>query len=274
VPSVRTTSGTCGKTKAERQKRKDKSRKTRADPSLRPASAQNAEDKGARDFARVDKPAGQGKRNDRYVSMRDEGNGAMSQKHEGANGKPLIVGIGGTTREVSSTDRALRVALEAAAEAGARTQMFSGPVLAQLPHYIPEGGQRTEAQRHLVNMVRQADGLIVASPGYHGGVSGLVKNALDLLEDLRDDERHYLDGRAVGCIATAAGWQAAVTTLEALRAIVHALRGWPTPFGATLNTSEPIFDAAGACTDQRVSDALRVVGRQVAEFARVHGRSV
>ena len=123
-------------------------------------------------------------------------------------------------------------------------------------------------------MVRQADRLIVASPGYHGGVSGLVKNALDLLEDLRDDERQYLDGRAVGCIVTAAGWQASVTTLEALRAIVHALRGWPTPFGATLSTSEAIFDAAGGCKDQKIFDALSVVGWQVVEFARVHGRSV
>ncbi len=187
---------------------------------------------------------------------------------------PLIVGIGGTMREVSSTDRALRVALGAAKEAGARTEIFSGPALARLPHYSPDGRERSDEQRHLVEMVREADGLIVASPGYHGGVSGLVKNALDLLEDLRDDERQYLDGRAVGCIVTAAGWQASVTTLEALRAIVHALRGWPTPFGATLNTSEPIFDAAGACKDQKIFDALCVVGRQVVEFARVHGRSV
>jgi FMN reductase len=192
----------------------------------------------------------------------------------GAKTRPLVVGIGGTTREASSTDRALRVALGAAEEAGARTQIFHGPALARLPHYAPEKQERTEEQRHLVEMVRQADGLIVASPGYHGGVSGLVKNALDLLEDLRDDERHYLDGRAVGCIVTAAGWQASVTTLQALRAIVHALRGWPTPFGATLNTSEPVFDAAGGCIDQKIFDALAVVGRQVVEFARIHGRSV
>jgi len=191
-----------------------------------------------------------------------------------AKALPLIVGIGGTTREVSSTDRALRLALRAAEEAGARTEVFGGPVLARLPHYSPEKQERSDEQRHLVEMVRQADGLIVASPGYHGGVSGLVKNALDLLEDLREDERHYLDGRAVGCIVTAAGWQASVTTLEALRAIVHALRGWPTPFGATLNTAQPIFDTAGVCTDQKALDALRVVGRQVVEFARVHGRSV
>ncbi len=192
----------------------------------------------------------------------------MTEKaHPARSPKPLVVGIGGTTRTLSSTDRALRIALKAAEDAGARTRLFDGPFLARLPHYVPEHPERNDEQRQLVEMVREADGLIVASPGYHGGVSGLGKNALDLLEDLRDDGRPYLEGRAVGCIVNASGWQAAVTTLTALRSIVHALRGWPTPFGATLNTSEKIFDASGECADEKVAAQLAVVGRQVVEFA-------
>src|SRR5580698_4485698 len=181
--------------------------------------------------------------------------------------KPLIVGIGGTTRPASSTDRAIRISLQAAEAAGARTHFFDGLFLSRLPHYVPEHPERNDEQRHLVDTVRRADGLIVASPGYHGGVSGLVKNALDLLEDLRDDERGYLDGRAVGCVVNAAGWQAAVSTLAALRSIVHALRGWPTPLGATLNSTEQVFDTTGACSDGKVGLQLETVARQVVEFA-------
>ena len=94
-----------------------------------------------------------------------------------------------------------------------------------------------------------------------------MKNALDLLEDLRGDPRCYLDGRAVGCIVTATGWQAGGTTLMALRSIIHALRGWPTPLGATLASTDRIFDSAGNCTDQKAAAQLAVVGRQVTEFA-------
>jgi FMN reductase len=184
--------------------------------------------------------------------------------------RPLVVGIGGTTRIPSSTDRALRIALEAAKEAGARTRLFDGPFLSRLPHFSPGNQERSREQRQFVEGVREADGLIVATPGYHGGVSGLVKNALDLLEDLRDDRRNYLDGRAVGCIVTAAGWQTCGSTLAALRSIVHALRGWPTPFGATLNTTEKIFDDSGSCSDPKVSMQLATVARQVVEFARMY----
>ena len=119
----------------------------------------------------------------------------------------------------------------------------------------------------MVDAVRHADGLIVATPGYHGSISGLVKNALDCLEDLREDARPYLDGRAVGCVVTAAGAQAGGSTLAALRGIVHALRGWPTPFGATLNSTGGLFDAPVSSPTPRDAAAVKVVARQVVDFA-------
>jgi FMN reductase len=181
--------------------------------------------------------------------------------------RPFIVGIGGSTRTESTGERALNIALQAAQRAGARTQLFNGAFLARLPVYASENRQRNAEQRELVEAVRLADGLILASPGYHGGISGLVKNALDLLEDLRDDPRSYLDGRAVGCIITASGWQTIGTSLVALRSIVHALRGWPTPLGAGLNMADKIFDSTGACIHPASAMQLAIVGRQVVEFA-------
>jgi FMN reductase len=184
---------------------------------------------------------------------------------------PLVVGIGGTTRPASSTERALDFALKGAQEAGARTRLFGGAFPYSQPHYAPETGGLTAAQRELIKAVRAADALVIATPGYHGGISGVVKNALDTLEELRDDERPYLDGRAVGSIVTAYGWQAAGTVLTSLRSIVHALRGWPTPFGAAVNTLETRFETAGTCSDPRVVEQLRTVGQQASNFALAFG---
>ena len=183
--------------------------------------------------------------------------------------RPLIVGIGGTIRPGSSTERALAVALRAVEAGGGETRLLGGEFLASLPIYNPQPGGPSPEQAILTEAVRLADGVIVASPGYHGSISGVVKNALDTLEGLRDDARPYFTDRAVGCIITAEGWQAAGTTLTTLRSIIHALRGWPTPFGAALNATSGSFDAEGACVDPKDAWQLATVGEQVLEFAKL-----
>jgi FMN reductase len=178
-----------------------------------------------------------------------------------------VVGIGGSIRADSQTERALSVVLHSARLAGADTVAITGTDLV-LPFYDPAVLDRSASALRLVETLREADGVVLVSPGYHGTVSGLVKNALDYVEDLRSDTRPYLDGRAIGCVAMALGWQAAVTTLTALRSIVHALRGWPTPLGAALNSGEVAFDTHGLPSDPAVERTLRTIGEQVVEFAQ------
>ncbi|WP_375460043.1 NADPH-dependent FMN reductase [uncultured Enterovirga sp.] len=182
--------------------------------------------------------------------------------------RPLILGVGGTPRAGSTTERALAVCLAAASAAGADTAMISGPNL-MLPMYNPGQMPETPEAARLVDLYRRCDGIVIASPAYHGSLSGLVKNALDYAEELRTADRVYFDGLAVGLIACAAGWQATGQTLAALRSIAHALRGWPTPMGAALNTSTKIFDDEGACTDLSSRFQLETVGQQVVRFSRM-----
>ena len=181
---------------------------------------------------------------------------------------PLVVGLGGSPGPASITNQLMLTCLGKAAALGARTVAFSGDELGTLPIY----GADTDADLDsavaaaLVDAVRHADGVLIATPGYHGGMSGLVKNALDHLEALRLDERPYLDGRAGGVIVSAAGWQSAGTALLSVRATIHALRGWPTPFGVTVNSAEQRPDDAGHF-DERVDGALGILAGQLVEFA-------
>src|ERR1700745_55119 len=101
---------------------------------------------------------------------------------------PHIVGIGRTTREGSSTEKALRYSLKMCEKAGATTAIFTGRDLAGLPMYAPEHPERHEGGTARSAELRKADGVIVASPGYHGTIAGIVKNALDYTEDMREDE--------------------------------------------------------------------------------------
>jgi FMN reductase len=180
-------------------------------------------------------------------------------------GAPLIVGIGGTHRPNSSSELAARYALQVAARAGARVHMFDGPSLS-FPLYNPSEAARDERAASFVQALRKADGIILAAPAYHGGISGLIKNALDYTEDMSGDERVYFDQRAVGTIACAGGWQAAGATLSALRSVVHALRGWNTPLGVTINTADRVFNGE-ACLDADVDRNLNIMVHQVVRFA-------
>jgi FMN reductase len=178
--------------------------------------------------------------------------------------QPMIAGIGGSTGAMSVTTRLLRRCLEHAERLGARTAAVTPAQLAGLPIYSVEDAPPSAPP--FVDEIREADCVVIATPGYHGGMSGLVKNALDHLEALRDDPRPYLDGRAVGVIVGASGWQACGTTLMSVRSAIHALRGWPTPFGVTVNTAEQHPDADGNFGEV-VDGALAVLAGQLVEFA-------
>src|SRR3569832_2855238 len=120
--------------------------------------------------------------------------------------QPLVVGSGGTIGGTSSTERALRIALDAAGREGFRTRLFGGAEMGRLPLYDPKATERTPEERDFVDTMRRASALIIASPGYHGSISGVVKNALDLLEETaRDPARDKKDAKAGGEGATAEG---------------------------------------------------------------------
>lgn len=180
------------------------------------------------------------------------------------NSPRLILGIGGTARPGSSSELALRACLDHASSLGARTEIFCSADL-ELPIY--SGGALSLQAQRLVDALRRCDGLVISSPSYHGALSGALKNALDYAEELRGDRRPYLDGRAVGIIVCAYGAQAIGTTLMGIRSIVHALRGWPTPMGAGINSSGKVFGEDGQCIDPASREQLHLVAQQVCDFA-------
>src|SRR3546814_5026141 len=75
--------------------------------------------------------------------------------------------------------------------------MFDGASL-NMPMYAPDIEERSAQATALIDALRRADGIVICSPGYHGTVSGLIKNALDYVQDMAKDGRVYFEGRAVG----------------------------------------------------------------------------
>ena len=115
-----------------------------------------------------------------------------------------VVGIGGSLAPQSSSLSALKIALEGAAEGGARTELFDVRALA-LPMYSPEIKDAPESVRRMCEGVHRAAGLLSSSPLYHWTISGSFKNALDWLQLLSDRKPAFLTDKVVGLISTAGG---------------------------------------------------------------------
>lgn len=181
-------------------------------------------------------------------------------------GEIRVVGLGGSLAARSSTLAALRIALEGAREAGARSDIFDVRAM-DLPMYDPDFETVPPAVSRLCDAVYRADGLLWASPLYHGTISGSFKNALDWLELLSDRTPPYLTDKVVGLISTAGGTQGlqAVNTMEF---IVRALRGWAVPLVIPIPQAWRMYDKEGHWHDLRIAEQLQALGKEVTRASR------
>jgi NAD(P)H-dependent FMN reductase len=160
---------------------------------------------------------------------------------------------------------ALEKALQGAAEAGAQTQLID---LREYELVFNDG--QTDAAHYPAGVlrlredIRRADGVILGTPEYHGGLSGVLKNALDLMGF---DE---FEGKMIGLIGVSGGRQGAADALNSLRNIGRALHAWVIPEQASVPEAWRVFTEAGETKDAGVANRLMDVGRQVARFARLH----
>jgi NAD(P)H-dependent FMN reductase len=180
-------------------------------------------------------------------------------------GTPRVVLLAGSLSAHSSADRLARWCARRCVEEGMPSVVFSGNDL-EFPFYRP--GRTEPRSRAYLAALAGADGVVLLSPAYHGAPSGLLKNALDYVNELAGDPRPYLHGRAIGCVAVAGGDQGAHSTVASLRTIGHALRGWPTPLGVTLARERAAFADDGSPAHPSTVGDLTVMLEQVLTMAR------
>ncbi len=174
-----------------------------------------------------------------------------------------VVGLGGSLAEHSSSLAALKIALQGAADADAKTDLLDIRQLS-LPMYDPGAENNPpESVRRMCDTIHEADGLIWSSPMYNGTISGSFKNALDWLKLLSDRNPPYLTDKVIGLISTAGGMQGlqAVNTMEF---VVRALRGWAVPLVMPIAQAWKAFDKKGVAQDAQLTEQLRALGREVA----------
>ena len=176
-----------------------------------------------------------------------------------------VAGICGSLRRGSFARSALQTALEGAKEAGASTRLID---LTQYELVFCDG--KEDESRYppdvfrLREDVRAAQGIILATPEYHGSHSGVLKNALDLMGF---DE---FEGKMLALVGVSGGAMGAYGALSSLRDVGRALHAWVVPEQASVAHAWNAFNEDGTVKDEKLKQRLKNVGIQVTRFTRLH----
>jgi NAD(P)H-dependent FMN reductase len=142
-----------------------------------------------------------------------------------------VLGVGSSMRQGSYSTTALNMILDMAKGNEAETKLLDFrqtnlPMLYAAKDDTHEIGQVTE-------LVEWADAYILATPDYHGSMSGSLKNFLDYFWS-------EFAGKTFGYIV--ASHEKGLTVMDQMRTAVRQCYGWSIPYGISINPEDDFND--------------------------------
>ncbi len=185
-----------------------------------------------------------------------------------------IIAFAGSVRKHSMNRAALGLAVEGAQAAGASVEVID---LAAYPMPLYDADWHAangvpESTRALREKMRNAAGLLIASPEYNSSLTPLLKNTIDWLSQSVESGvgagggRMPFDGKVVGLLGASAGAFGAIRALPHVSFILSNLGCVVLPVVAVPG-ADKLFDAEGRVANERAASGLRKLGTSVATFA-------
>ena len=164
-------------------------------------------------------------------------------------------------REGSYGTRTLRIILDVIKRYKAETQLLDLRET-KMPIFNPsssnDSATGTDIQK-VTELVNWADAFILASPDYHGSMSGTMKNFLD----------HYWEefaGKTFGYICTS--HEKGLTVMDQMRTAVRQCYGWSLPYGISVNAKED-FNEEGEIINELLDKRLKILARDLVTYGKL-----
>ena len=138
-----------------------------------------------------------------------------------------ILGVASSMRNGSYSTLALKNALDFAKKNGMDTRLLDLKET-HLPMFYSEDNETPEIKQ-VTEDVKWADAFILATPDYHGSMSGNMKNFLDYFWS-------DFAGKLFGYIC--ASHEKGLTAMEQMRTAVRQCYGWSMPYGVSIHGEE------------------------------------
>jgi NAD(P)H-dependent FMN reductase len=169
------------------------------------------------------------------------------------------LGVGSSMREGSYGTRALRIVLDRMEKLQAETHLLDLRKI-EMPTFNPNSSvQSGKRIREVTEEVNWADVFILATPDYHGSMSGPMKNFLD----------HYWQefaGKTFGYICTS--HEKGLTAMDQMRTAVRQCYGWSLPYGISVNGEED-FNESGEIVNSLLAKRLRMLARDLIVYGKL-----
>ena len=138
-----------------------------------------------------------------------------------------VLGVGSSMREGSFSTATLKIVLDMSKKDGIETRLLDLQKT-QLPMLYSKENE-TDEIKQVKDAVKWADAFILATPDYHGSMSGPMKNFLDYFWS-------DFAGKLFGYIC--ASHEKGLTTMDQMRTAVRQCYGWSMPYGVSINGDE------------------------------------
>ncbi|RPJ29723.1 MAG: NADPH-dependent oxidoreductase [Nitrosopumilales archaeon] len=174
-----------------------------------------------------------------------------------------VLGVAGSMRQDSYSTLGLRMVLEEAKKYYSESYLLELRDI-NLPLYDPSGPSSNDPSFNNSNNVLEkitialkwADALVLASPDYHGSMSGTLKNFLDYFwEDFA--------GKTFGYII--ASHEKGLTVADQMRTAVRQCYGWSMPYNISIN-GEKDFDSKGNLVNSALVKRIKMLARDLVTY--------
>src|ERR687892_2358523 len=129
----------------------------------------------------------------------------------------------------------------------------------ELPMYRPSTGFENENVKKITSDVNWANVFLLASPDYHGSMSGTMKNFLDFFWK-------EFSGKTFGYIVSS--HEKGLTVMDQMRTAVRQCYAWSLPYGVSINSTQD-FNQEGELVNGVLEKRLRMLARDLVVYGKV-----
>jgi NAD(P)H-dependent FMN reductase len=170
-----------------------------------------------------------------------------------------LLGIGSSLRKNSSSSRILKIVLEKSQKYGADTNLIELREV-NLPIFNPNKPREISDDIEILNrQMINADAFILATPDYHGSMSGGMKNFLDYYWN-------ELSGKIFGYIVSS--HEKGLTVMDHMRTAIRQCYGWSLPYGLSIH-SENDFDEHYNINNPQLQVRMENMSRDIVTYGKL-----